>query len=230
MTDPKKSINDSWTVGDLIEEFEGSDFVPADTSKDHFICDFCSKGVNYKSNPRVGHYIADSVLNTDHPMWQKAQGADHQPLVPLASYCEECSANQLLFPCEDYSEVRMFFDLDERVVMHNVEITDVSPRDDGIPWNPKELAAKVMDVNWDAYSIVAALAGEDDLWGPENMVTFFLSSVDDVDIRDVVKWNGEINPKKLGLARRKYAKFREKMSSGQGASRKKFRDHVRGDE
>jgi len=227
MTDSDEQINGLWTVGELVEEFEGSDFNPSDPEKDHFLCDFCSKGVAYESNPRVASYIADNVLNSDHPVWQRHGGGG--TLVPLATYCEECSTRMLFFPCEGFAEVRMFFSLDAEKVMKNVEITDLSPRDDGIPWNPKELHEKIAQVDWEQQSFMALLSGEDNLWGPENMVTVYLSSVDGVDIRQLVKWDGSLDPKLLGQARRKYEEFRKKMKRG-GHSRKKFRDHVRGDE
>jgi hypothetical protein len=226
-SDPEKQINNNWTVGELTEKFEGDDFLPSDPEKDHFLCDFCSKGVAYESNPRVGHYIADDVLNSEHPVWQKHGGSS--TLVPLASYCEKCSTRMLLFPCEGFAEVRMFFDLDGEKVMKDVEVTDLSPRDDGIPWEPKELSERITQIQWEQQSFVAMLSGQDDLWGPENMVTFFLSSVDGVDIRQLVKWDGSFDPKLLGQARRKYKEFSKKMRK-EGHSRKKFRDHVRGDE
>jgi hypothetical protein len=123
----------------------------------------------------------------------------------------------------------MFFDLNEEKVKRNVEVTDLSPRNDGIPWDPKELSERITQIQWEQQLFVTMLSGQDNLWGPENMVTFFLSSVDEVDIRQLVKWDGSLDPKLLGQARRKYEEFRKKMSKG-GRSRKKFRDHVRGDE
>lgn len=145
MVDPDTRINDQWTVAQLIEEFTGHDFLPFDPEKDHFLCDFCSKGVAYRSNPRVGHYIADKVLNTNHPKWRNATDPhdDRRPLVPLASYCEECTTRLLLFPCQGFAEVRMLFTLSDERTITNPEVTDVSERDDGIPWDPKELSEKI---------------------------------------------------------------------------------------
>lgn len=90
--DSNTRINPEWTVGELIEEFEGHDFLPTDTEKDHFLCDWCSTGVSYSSEPRVAGYVADRVINTDHPTWVEATlGREVQPLVPLASYCKDLS-------------------------------------------------------------------------------------------------------------------------------------------
>lgn len=229
MIDSDTRINDQWTVAQLVEEFDGHDFLPFDPDKDHFLCDFCSKGVAYQSNPRVGHYIADTVVNTNHSKWQKATDphSHHRPLVPLASYCEDCTTRRLLFPCEGVAEIRMLFTLTEERTITNPEVTDVSGRDDGIPWEPKDLSEQITGVPWEQNELLAALAGKDQLWGAENMVTFFLSIGGGVDIRELVQWTGSLDPKVLGLARKEYQHFAEKMRR-QGHSRKAFRDHVRG--
>lgn len=229
MRTPDERINDDWTVAEVIEEFENHDFLPADPSKDHFICDFCSKGVNYSAEPRVGQYISDMVLNPENPVYQQATDPKDgsRPLVPLASYCEECSEQKLLFPCRGYAEVRLFFDLDEDKVMRNVEVTDVSPEDDGIPWDPKDLSERIMETSFESSMVISALMGKD-LWGPENIVTFFLAFVDGVDIRQLVNWDGSIDPKVLGQARSSYEDVQKKLQR-EGGSRKNFRDHVRED-
>lgn len=224
--DAETVIKPGLTVEKVIEEFEGRDFEASNPEEKHFICDFCSKGVNYASNPRVGHYLADDVLNENHNYARQIK--QNRPLVPLASYCEDCTTRNIMFPCEGTAEVRMLFDLDESRTMHNVEVTDVSPRDDGIPWDPREVSEKIMEVPFDAQAGMASLMSQaGDLWGPENMVTFFLASVDGVDIRELVQWNGSLDPKVLGQARRKFEDFQQEMRKG-GHSRKTFRDNVRG--
>jgi hypothetical protein len=231
MIDPATRINEQWTVGQLIDAFEDTDFLPFDPNKDHFLCDFCSTGVAYRSKPRVGHYIADNILNTTHPKWRNATAShsDHRPLVPLASYCDDCTTRLLLFPCKGFAEVRLLFTLTEERVVTNPEVTDVSGRDDGIPWDPKELSEQITGVPWEQNALLAAAAGEDQLWGPENMVTFFLSIGSGVDVRELVRWDGSLNPKALGRAHKEYQEFVEKMRR-HGHSRRAFRDHVRGED
>lgn len=228
MIDPATRINEQWTVGQLIDAFEDADFLPFDPNKDYFLCDFCSTGVAYRSKPRVGHYIADNILNTNHPKWRNATAShsDHRPLVPLASYCDDCTTRLLLFPCKGFAEVRLLFTLSEERVITNPEVTDVSGRGDGIPWDPKELSEQITGVPWEQNALLAALAGEDQLWGPENMITFLLSSVEGVDPRQLIKWDGSYDSKELGRARRKYREFVEKMRR-EGYSRRYFSDHVR---
>lgn len=231
MIDPDTRINDRWTVGQLCEEFDGRDFHPTDPTKDHFLCDFCSKGVAYQSSPRVGHYIADNVLNPDHPKWRNAidPHSNHRPLVPLATYCEDCTTRRLLFPCEGVAEIRMRFTLTEERTITNPEVTDVSGRDDGIPWDPKDLSEKITGIPWEQNQLLASFGGEEQLWGAENMVTFFLSIGSGVDIRELIQWDGSLDPQALGRARKEYEQFVEKMRQ-HGYNRQAFRDHVRGDD
>lgn len=205
----------------LQESFEGSDFQPTHPNKPHFECDLCSKGVNYSSKPTVSTYIADDVLNDYHPTWKwaKAERGDEDLFVPLATYCPECSNRRLMFPCKGFHELRIRFDLDADRVMRNVEITDESPADDGIPWNPKELSKKITGVSFESGALIA---DGNHLWGPENIITFFLA-VSNLDIRDLVKWDGTIDPKTLGKARKQFENFNREMANG----RKSFRDHMK---
>jgi hypothetical protein len=232
-SDPDKQINDNWTVGELEAEFEGQEYVTHHQvrKEDHFFCDFCSRGIAYQSNPRVAWYVADGVLNPGHPVWRQAvkERFGGKPIVPLAVYCPGCSTRRVLFPCEGYAEVHAFFDLDEGRVLKNVEVTDVSPPDDGIPWEPRELSERITEIPWDQHMLMQTISAEDQLWGPENMITFFLSAVDGVDPRELIQYDGSLDPKLLGQARKSWKQFRKKMKRG-GHSRKKFRDHVRGDE
>ena len=108
------------------------------------------------------------------------------------------------------------FDTGENGTMHNIEVTDISPEDDGIPWDPYKTAEAITQVPTDE---VAFLSG-DEVWGPENMVTFFLS-VMDVDLRDLIDWKGDIDPKLLGRVRKEYRKTARKATS-----ERKWRDIV----
>lgn len=209
------------TVERLTDEYEGGKFHAYQPNAAHFECDWCSKGVAYKSKPRVGHYMADRVLNPTTP---KAKQVNRQRrLAPLATYCEECTSYNLLFPCKGFTEVRLLFDLDENMVMQNVDVTDISAEDDGIPWDPRELSEKITRV---PFTENALFAGLDHIWGPENIVTVFLSIGAEIDIRELVKWDGSLDPQLLGQSRRKYQDFREKMGQ-HGHDRRAFRDHVR---
>ena len=122
----------------------------------------------------------------------------------------------------------MFTFSEERVIT-NPEVTDVSGRDDGIPWDPKELSEQITGVLWEQNALLAATAGEDQLWGAENMITFILSIGSGVDVHELVQWDGSLNPKALGRARKEYQAFVEKMRR-HGHSRRAFRDHVRGED
>jgi len=226
MTDHDTNINPDWTVAQLLELYDGHTYETNHDHSDHFICDYCATGVAYSSNPRVGQYVTDSVLNPDHPIWRAAKRnhPERRPIIPLATYCEDCATHRLYFPCEGFNEVRVFFTLDDDRTMTNPEVTDLSPADDGIPWDPRDLSEKITGLPWEENAVVSGK----EVWGPENMVTSFLSMAGGVDIRELVNWDGSLNPKLLGQARREYRAFAEKMLR-EGRTRTAFRDHVRGE-
>lgn len=224
MIDPDTHITENWTIAQLIDRFDGTTFKPSDPNPDHFICDYCATGVAYSSQSRVGQYISDRVLNPEHPIWRSST-KDHpekQTLIPLATYCEDCATRRLYFPCEGFNEVRLFFTLNADRTMTSPEVTDVSPADDGIPWNPRELSEQITGLPWGENVVVSGK----ELWGPENMVTVFLSMGGGVDIRELVKWDGSLDPQLLGQARQEYKEFARKMLR-EGRTRTVFRDHIR---
>jgi len=207
------------TVEEFTAEFEGATHRAAYPDRDYLECDFCSKGVPYGSNPRVGQYLADRVLESQGPVAEQLR--QQRRLVTLATYCEECATRMLLFPCEGFTEVRQFYTLDEDLGISDVEVTDISPADDGIPWDPRELSEKITGLPFDAH---AATIGEKFGWGPENMVTVFLSIGSGVDIREMVDYRGNIDPKLLGQARRAYEQMRRERARA-GDSRAEKRRH-----
>lgn len=213
------------TVEELERSYEGTEFHAAYPEKDHLECDFCSKGVHYQSKPRLGHYMADGLPASETPTARQVNRAG--VLTGLGTYCDECSTRRLLFPCEGYGEARLFFDLDDDRVIRNVQVTDVSGPDDGIPWDPAELSEEITGVPFEDHQ---ALAGDDVNMGPENIVRFFLSLNANIDIREVVKWDGSLDPRALGRARKAYQQMLEKsqrLNPGQaGLTKDQFRDHI----
>jgi len=216
------------TVQHIVDQYEGRLFETAD-DEPRFYCDWCSTGVAYSREPTVAQYVVDLVLDrpSEHPLAKYMHR--ERPYVQMASYCQDCATHRLLFPCEGFGELRTFFDieLDEpggKPFMRNYRVTDASDRDDGIPWNPRELSERITGV---PFSENRKAGHEMELWGPENMVSTLLS-VGGIDIRELVDWKGEVNPRVLGRARKEYRKFGEKMHQG-GFERRAFRDHVRGD-
>jgi hypothetical protein len=214
--DCETRIGEETTVSDIEEQLEMSKV--SHGNEGHYLCDWCSKGVSFSSNSRVSHYISDSVLDTGHE--ECAFINRERALTQLATYCEECSSKRLLFPCEGFSELRIQFTLTDDGRMSQVSVTDISLRKDGIPWNPVHVTEKITETDFQKN---AFLTGH--LYGPENMVTVFLSwSESEIDIRDMVKPDGSIRGKYLGRARKKYNEFRSKMGD---YSRDKFSSHVR---
>lgn len=136
MIDHNTRINPDWTVAQLLNLYGGRTYETKHDDPDRFICDFCAANVAYSNTPRVAQYVTDRVLNPGHPVWQSKmrEHPGKQPLTPLATYCEDCAARRLYFPCEGFNEARVFFTLKEDRTMSNPEVTDVSSADDGIPW------------------------------------------------------------------------------------------------
>jgi len=224
MIDADTTINERFTVEEFEQQYENTDFTPADPSKDHFFCDFCSKGIAYSEEPHVGHYMADNIINHQHPKAPLIRR--EKPLVALATYCTECTSRRLLFPCKGFTELRVTFRVGNDRVMRDVAVQDLSPSDDGIPWDPREITEKITG---QPLSGSAFMSVSEHLWGPENAVTFFESAVDGVDIREMVKWDGSIDPQVLGRARKSFEEHRKKMRANE-YDRKAFRDSVRGEE
>lgn len=195
------------TVERLENLFEGRQFESDSINDTEFKCDFCSDIVSYDSEPHVGHYMADKVIFAVSERGRYVN--DERMLTQLGTYCSDCSTQKLLFPCEGYTEVRLFFTIGKDGRIKNPDVSDISPEDDGIPWNPKELTEKITGIGGE---LNAQLAGED-LWGPENIVTFFFV-VCNMDIRELIDWKGNIDPQKLGEVRKQYQQFMTEMKRG----------------
>ena len=186
--------------------------------EEQFFCDFCSKGVKFQSEPTAGMYLADDTLLQTNPKSHFVH--QERVLSPISTYCESCTTNNLMFPCEGLTEVRLLIDLDSHASAENIQFTDISPEDDGIPWNPTGLLQKVT-------GIPAQKFGEtipDLLWAPELVITFLLSISKEIDVREIVNWNGTYNKPSLMEAQEKYHKVAKQM--GGEFDRQKFRSHV----
>ncbi len=219
--EPETSVGFHLTVQDVEERLEGNLFSPnMDESDNHFICDYCSKGVPKYKEPRVAQYLADNVLNENHP--KTSQIRRDRPIIQLGTYCEECSFNRLFFPCIGFNEVRVMINVSEDWEMSDVEVTDVSPIDDGIRWDPKEVSKAITKIEFEKNILVAA----SELWGPENIFTVYDAAIDSVDMGELIAYDGSLKPKELGRARKEYEQFSQKMRK-QGHSRKSFSKHVR---
>lgn len=230
MLDADDHVTDAVTVDDLEAYYEGRDCVLGDPSKDHFVCDWCEKDVPYPTNERLGLYLTNDVINDDHPSWRlMTVPVGSPPLVPIAVYCEECTTRRLLLPCEGYAEARLTFNIGEDKTSRDVEVTDVSPSEDGIPWNPAELYEQVTGVPFDKNVLLSALLTQgNELWGPEDVVRICQSIGAEVDIREVIRADGSLSPGALSQAQEAYTEFSREYQRN-GCSRKWFQEHLRQD-
>ena len=229
MTEPNVPDDYEEVVAKLEETMEGNPFFAANPRQDHYLCDFCSKGVPYAKEPRVAMYMSDGVCHDETP---KAREVNRKRLpTPMGTYCPTCSHRLLFLPCEGYGEFRVFFKMRDdpdtaTARLEDVTVTDVSPRDDGIPWNPNELHERIKGVEIEK---IAAMDDEELLMAPENIVTAIMSVTKGVDIREMVNPDGSLDPQKLGEARQRFSEFAEKMSRGEW-SRQTFRAIVEDEE
>jgi len=211
-----------------VEQFEeeNSDVAWPSVNADgeYFECDFCSACVNYKTEPRVGHYLSDRLVHAESETEQYIN--NRGKLWPLAVYCEDCANRRLFYPAKGYTEVRGMFTLDEDTMKREYEITDVSNRDEGIPWDPEELMSKISKgQTTELKEYFKMIHGFELRMGPEDVVRSIFAN-GDIDIREIVKWDGSIDDKALGRARRKYANKIDNIHNSR-KSRIAYRDHIR---
>lgn len=219
MTNPEFPDDYYMTVEEFTEEFEGKKFIPVREGRDFFKCDFCSKGVPYAKEGEYGHYLADRVPHNNSQ--QSKMLNEKRTLATLATYCEECTYPMLFYPCRGYTEVRAIASISENLVYENVDVVDIAPEDDGIPWDPAEVSEKITGIPFEQH---LSMVG-DMLMGPENIVTWFFSISENIDIRELVDYDGTINPRYLGRARKEHQAFMEKYAGN--PSSQEFTKHVR---
>lgn len=223
MSDPTFGSDQPFTVAEFEEHVEGSDFNAYYPERDEFECDFCSKGITYASEPRCGTYWSDRVIEALTPEGQRING--ERMFTQLATMCPDCSTKQLLFPCEGYGEGRVYVTVTDDQRLVDVEVTDYSGRDDGIPWDPKELSSEIAGVPWSEQAVVA----DGDEYAPEDMIRVYLSMGSGIDIRELIKWDGSFDQELLAQAKGRYRKFLKKMARS-GMDSGTFRRHVRGED
>lgn len=209
------------TVEEVTERLENEEFLVEDEYTEHYECDFCSKGVPYQKEPRVAMYFSDTVMLVTTPEDQIIN--QECILTHMATYCEECSHKLLFFPMYGATEARAMATITKTREYHNVEFTDISMADDGIPWDPIEAYERVTEVNVNDMPV-----GNDDFnWGPENFVTILMSMTHNMDIRELFSADGEIDPQALGKARDGFQRVVEKYAE-KGFSKQTFKDIVQG--
>lgn len=228
MPDVDDHVTDAVTVSDLEAHYEGRDFIAPDPPKEHFICDWCTTGVPYTTSKRLSQYIVKNIINDQNPIWQQTiTRSGIQPFAPMGTYCADCTTRLLLLPCEGYTEVRLAFDMGDDGTYRNVEVTDFSPAEDGIPWNPAELSEQITGVPFHKNALLAGAQGAE-LWAPEDIIRIFQSIGPNLDIRSAIRADGSFDPRELDRAREAYDEFVQELQRND-FSQKWFRDHIRQD-
>jgi hypothetical protein len=172
----------------------------------HMVCDRCSAGIPFRATQRVGMYWSDTIINTGISTANVSN--TRSGLVPLATHCASCATNRLLFPCAYASEYRIRATLGDSGILHDVEVTDSAPVDDGIPWPPEALVGEMMPSGASASEFFQTLRvdGEPDIYGPEDIIVVLLETAN-VDPRELYDWDGTVDELYLGKAKGRFRAF-----------------------
>jgi len=215
-----KEIQPNTTVIDLLMSFQDRNLSPdIPANQSHIKCDYCSSKIHHTKDIELTQYLADDILNS------RGHQADlihkKRPFVQLSTYCEDCSQELLFFPCKDFSEVRIKFNLTENWTIKYPSITDISNRDEGINWNPKEVMQEITGISFDKREIMG-----NELWGPENIFTVLDAAFKTVDMDELINYEGSLNDDILIKAKKEYRQFQYEMIKD-GYDEDSFTDYVK---
>ena len=174
----------------IAEIIEGEVLNSPSAENGHYICDWCSSGVNFSSNQTISLYISDNVLAGPNSDIIKNP-------TTLGSYCEDCTLRLLYFPHEGSNEWRILAQLEDDGSLYNVEETDHSPSNDGIPWEPINTIEEVSGYSPQKDQLEI-------LMGAENFFTTIVSMMDTVKPQNLINPDGSLDRKVLGRARREW--------------------------
>lgn len=204
---PNTDINLNVTVGKLqsiLNEYKLSPDIPP--QQNYIKCDYCSSKIYADKENKLSQYLCDDILNNNHP--KSSEIHQQRLLTQLATYCEDCSDELLFLPCREFAEVRVMFTSNEDWIICDPEITDVSPRDDGINWNPIEVSNKISPDNFNFHSLMVG----NELWGPENIFTIYDSALKNVAMGSLIRYDGSLDSDVLKEAKKEYIRFLSIMS------------------
>lgn len=147
---------------------------------DGLACDFCSERI--RPNREIKLYLADRVLNP---------GVTSDGVALLATYGPCCRRRMILFPHRGTTELLLSATVTPELTIEDVDVLDVSPADDGEPWDPIEVWNEVAPLDFAANARqAAAMKGHPIMMGPEDVVNSLLKM--GVDVREVVDEDGQI--------------------------------------
>lgn len=183
------------------DRLDGYEFETGLDSDEHYLCDWCSKGVSYKGNGLVSHYLCDKLVTGD----------EYDDLAILGTYCPDCTSRLLYFPCEGYHEVRVLSKLTSDQIIVEPEVTDTSPEDDGIPWDPMDIYLKICSLPKE----IAMNHAQDIEMAPENMVTFLETVFYELSVTSMINPDGTVDDTLLKLAQEEFRQFMEEARKGE---------------
>lgn len=199
-------------IEQIIEEnLRGEQFNSSYSSDEHYLCDWCSKGVPYKKNPTISFYLCDSLIT----------GQEYKSVAMLATYCEDCSSRLLYFPCRGYNEIRVVSTLNEDQIIQDPEVTDVSLKSDGVPWDPIDVHEKISGV---PREVSMKQASEIEM-APENIITFLESILSEVAVTSIINPDGSIDREILNKAKQEFREGIKKSGNDRSSFREMAKDN-----
>lgn len=109
-------------------------------------CDFCSGTIHPRKkghespDARVSHYLTSELLNDE---WVPD---DPAPFSILRTYCPDCDRNRIQWPCKGWNELLVSSNFRPDGTVDDFELEDFSSKDDGEPWDPKEVWEAVHNI------------------------------------------------------------------------------------
>lgn len=213
MTDPESPFGsppDPEAVVEVLESYYEGHRLNTIRPNEAF-CDVCTARIAVADRPRISMYFSDNARFGTESYEQYV----HQtyPMTAIQTYCEDCTVPELLFPCEGYTEARLLFTIDSDFQMTDVDVTDISGRDDGIPWDPFSLIEEIKGVSFEeeARHQRQQQGGVVTGYGPEWVVTTILSLDSGIGIADLIKWDGSVNQDHLAYLRENFRELARQM-------------------
>lgn len=172
-------------------------------------CSYCETDFTLRDHPRVGVYVTDTLaVPPPDWAWEECLPVD-RPLHPLTIYCLDCASPQLLFPCAQATDLRVFATLHPDYTMTDLYVTDVSVAGDGFSWDPLELYEALRDEPVQQETVAGGL-------GPEDVVLEFLQTVKSVDLGQLIAADGSLRAGPLETAQAEFDACREQMPADAG--------------
>lgn len=162
----------------LLEILDGSKIPYVEVTEDakNPYCDSCSQPI--KPNRDIQLYAVDKLINgREIPSGFRV----------IRLHCEECRLPEMVGGCGGYNEFLIDAWVDDEWRQRNPEIVDVSGRDSGDDWNPREVMEQLFQMD---YGKLMAVTGYESQ-GPLDALDVMLQT--GVEPREILGPDGSVN-------------------------------------